>query len=163
MNDKYNPIGFFDSGLGGISVLKESIKLLPNENFIYFGDSINAPYGSKSIEEIRELTNKAIEFLISKNVKAIVIACNTATSASVNELRDKYSKDIPILGIEPALKPASLSNKKGSIVVMATERTLSEKKFFDLMDKVAKQRDVIKLPCPSLVKFVENEIGRAHV
>ena len=117
------PIGFFDSGVGGISVLREAYKILPNENYIYFGDSKNAPYGTRSDNEIKDLTLKAIDFLIYKKVKALVIACNTATSVAINTLRDTY-KDLPIVGIEPAVKPAVESTTSGSIVIMATPMTL---------------------------------------
>ena len=105
MDKKQLPIGFFDSGVGGLSVLKEAIKLMPNENYIYFGDSKNAPYGTKDMKEVRDLTFNAVEFLLSKGIKALAVACNTATSAAVAELRRVY-KDLPIVGIEPAVKPA---------------------------------------------------------
>jgi len=132
VKDNKNPIGFIDSGVGGVSVLKEAVKLLPNENYIYFGDSKNAPYGIKSVKEVQKLTFDACEFLINHNAKALVIACNTATSAAINELRKKY-KSIPVIGIEPALKPAVELNRKGKIIVMATPMTLAEKKFNELM------------------------------
>lgn len=89
MNIKTDPIGFFDSGVGGLSVMREAISIMPNENFIYFGDSKNAPYGTKKVSEVRDLTIDAVEFLLSKNVKAVVIACNTATSAAIEEIRSK--------------------------------------------------------------------------
>ena len=125
MDIKNNPIGFFDSGVGGLSVMREAISIMPNENYIYFGDSKNAPYGTKSLEEVRKLTFDAVEFLLMKNVKAIVIACNTATSAAIEELRNKYTY-IPIIGIEPAIKPAVNLNKEGNIIVMATPMTLEK-------------------------------------
>jgi len=128
VNKSDRPIGFFDSGVGGISVLKESLKILPNEDFVYFGDSINAPYGIKSVNEVKELTFNAVDFLLSKGVKVVVIACNTATSAAIDDLREKY-KDIPIIGIEPALKPAVEISRGKSIIIMATPMTLAEKKF----------------------------------
>ena len=99
MGNNEKPIGFIDSGVGGISVLKEAVKLLPKENYIYFGDSKNAPYGTKSVEEVQRLTFNACELLINHNVKALVIACNTATSAAINELREKYNY-IPVIGID---------------------------------------------------------------
>lgn len=156
MNDNTRPIGVFDSGLGGLSVLKEAIKLLPNENFIYLGDSKNAPYGVRTKEDVMNLTHESIKFLLKKKVKAIVIACNTATAAA-DELRKIYSKDLPILGIEPALKPAATSTKDGIIVVMATQRTLEEQKFFNLKEKYASDRNVISMPCPKLVTLVEED------
>jgi len=157
LNIKNSPIGFFDSGVGGLSVMKESIHIMPNENFIYFGDSKNAPYGTKELNDVRNLTLKAMDFLSNKNVKAIVVACNTATSAAIEEIRDKY-KHIVIIGIEPALKPAVKLNRKGSIIIMATPMTLKETKFQHLMDKYKKETNIISLPCAGLVEFIENGV-----
>lgn len=153
-NKNHMPIGFFDSGVGGISILRETVKFMPNENYIYFGDSKNAPYGPRPIEEAKALTFEAIEFLISKGCKAIVVACNTATSIAIDDLRDRY--DLPIIGIEPALKPAIELNKEGKIVIMATTITLAEKKFKALVDKFDINRNIVPLPCPGLVEFIEN-------
>lgn len=152
---KDRPIGFFDSGVGGISVLKEAIRLLPKENFIYYGDSKNAPYGTKSVQEVRELCFKAADFLVKNNVKALVVACNTATSAAINELREEY-KYMPVIGIEPALKPAVKLKKQGKILIMATPMTLLEKKFNDLMNKYNKEAEIVPIPCPELVEFIED-------
>lgn len=157
MDISNKPIGFFDSGVGGLSVLKKSIKLLPNEDFIYLGDSKNAPYGVKSVEEVRKLSFQAVEFLLQYNVKAIVVACNTATSAAIEQLRKEYRK-IPIIGIEPALKPAVELNKSGKIVIMATPMTLSEKKFNRLMNKYKEKANIVPLPCPGLVELIEKGI-----
>ncbi len=157
MDIKNSPIGFFDSGVGGLSVLREAISIMPNENYIYFGDSKNAPYGTKKLDEVRRLTFNAADFLREKNVKAIVIACNTATSAAIEELRNKYI-DIPIIGIEPALKPAVKLNRNGSILIMATPMTLREKKFKQLMLKYDDGCDIVPMPCPRLVEFVESGI-----
>ena len=99
------PIGVFDSGVGGISVLRELVAQMPNENYIFFGDSKNAPYGTKTLEEVQKLTCADAEYLLSRGVKALVVACNTATSAAIRILREKYA-DMPVIGIEPALKPA---------------------------------------------------------
>jgi len=155
MDKKSLSIGFFDSGVGGLSVLKEAIKLMPNENYIYFGDSRNAPYGVKTVEEVQKLSFKAIEFLLSKGVKAIVVACNTATSAAIEELRSYY-KDIPIIGIEPALKPAVELNRDGAVVIMATPMTLVEKKFNALQEKYKSQAQIAPLPCGGLVELIES-------
>ena len=114
MDKKYEAIGVLDSGLGGLSVLREAIKIMPNENFIYYGDSKNAPYGVKSSEQVKKLTFDVVEYLLCRGVKGIMVACNTATSAAVAELRIKYT-DIPIVGIEPALKPAANSSKEGKL------------------------------------------------
>ncbi|MGK0465265.1 glutamate racemase [Clostridium sp.] len=157
MDNKVKPIGFFDSGVGGISVLNESLIVLPNEDFVYFGDSINAPYGTKDVNEVKKLTFNAVDFLLDKGVKAIVIACNTATSAAIDALRINY-KDIPIIGIEPALKPAVKISRGKSIIIMATPMTLAEKKFSNLMQKYNKEVDIISLPCAGLVELIENGI-----
>lgn len=157
MNTKQKPIGFFDSGVGGISVLKETIKVLPNEKFIYFGDSKNAPYGTKSVEQVKELSLNVVNFLLEKNVKAIVVACNTATSAAIDEIRKKYNS-IPIIGIEPAVKPAVELNKEGNIVIMATPMTLSEKKFNNLVKDYKGEVNVMPLPCPGLVELIESGV-----
>lgn len=154
--DKNSPIGFFDSGVGGISVMRRAVELMPNENYIYFGDSKNAPYGVKHADEVRELTFNAMKFFVEQGVKAVVIACNTATSAAIKELREIY--DMPIIGIEPAVKPAVESKKQGKVIIMATTMTLSEKKFNNLMDKYKDEREIIKLPAPGLVEFVESGI-----
>ena len=152
-----SPIGFFDSGVGGISVLKKALEIMPNEDYIYYGDSKNAPYGTKSVEEIRKLSYDVVDFLLEKGVKGIVVACNTATSAVVAELRKKYA-DFPIVGIEPAVKPAVNSQRKGKIVVMATPMTIAQEKFHLLLDRLSGERlsDVIPLPCPGLVEFIES-------
>lgn len=154
MDNKNRPIGFFDSGVGGLSVLREAIKIMPNEDYIYFGDSINAPYGIKSVDEVRKLTIKAVEFLLSKGVKGISIACNTATSAAVADLRKMYP-ELPLVGIEPALKPAVELNNQGDILIMATAVTLKEEKFKRLMDRYKDKASIIPVPCPGLMEFIE--------
>lgn len=151
---KRQPIAVFDSGLGGISVLRELVKQLPQEHFIYFGDSANAPYGSRPTEEIRALTMQHAENLFAMGAKALVVACNTATSAAINELRQRYPDRI-IIGIEPALKLAVTQFPKGRILVMATDATLREQKFSALMAQYADDCDICKCPCPELVAFVE--------
>uniref|UniRef100_UPI00404A5FC5 glutamate racemase n=1 Tax=Flavobacterium sp. TaxID=239 RepID=UPI00404A5FC5 len=122
-----NPIGLFDSGIGGTSIWKEINTLLPNENAIYLADSINAPYGLKSKEEIIELCYKNTEFLLNKNCKIIVVACNTATTNAIKELRKKYA--IPFIGIEPAIKPAAKQSKTHTIGILATKGTLNSSLF----------------------------------
>lgn len=149
-----SPIAVFDSGMGGVSVLKQLYKIMPNENYLYFGDSKNAPYGTKTTEEILRLTTKNFEYLLSKGAKAVVLACNTATSAAAAYLREKYPS-FPIIGLEPALKPAALSSEYPTVVVMATPLTLREKKFANLLARFEDEAKIIKLPAPELVKFVE--------
>lgn len=157
MEIKDKPIGIFDTGVGGLTVLGTAAKLLPAEEFIYFGDSKNAPYGVKEVEEARRLTFNAVDFLLSKEVKAVVIACNTATSAAIEQLR-RYHKNKIIIGMEPALKPAVELNRKGNIVIMATPMTLAEKKFNNLMKFYEKEASIIPLPCAGLVELIESGI-----
>lgn len=148
------PIGIFDSGLGGISVLREIVNLMPSENCIYYGDSANAPYGTKEVSEIRRLSMEKAEYLTSQNVKAIVVACNTATSAAIKDLREKY-QDIPVIGIEPALKPAIEGKDNPVVIVMATPSTIREKKFTELLGKYESRGTIYPLPCPGLADLVE--------
>lgn len=157
MDKKYEAIGVLDSGLGGLSVLREAIKIMPNENFIYYGDSKNAPYGVKSSEQVKKLTFDVVEYLLCRGVKGIMVACNTATSAAVAELRIKYT-DIPIVGIEPALKPAANSSKEGKILVMATPMTLKEVKFHKLLYRYRDMREIEPVPCGGLMEYVEQGI-----
>lgn len=149
------PIAVFDSGLGGISVLRELVRQMPQENFLYFGDSANAPYGSRSTEEIRTLTLQSAQRFFAQGCKALVVACNTATSAAISDLRRQYPDKI-IIGIEPALKLAVEKHPHGKILVMATEATLRERKFAALMEKYADNCEICKCPCPALVEFVEH-------
>lgn len=151
---KNRPIGFMDSGVGGLSVLKEAIRILPNEDFIYYGDSKNAPYGNKTKEDIKMLTFAAVEHLMEKDIKALVVACNTATSAAIRALRLKYS-DIPIIGIEPAVKPAVVCNQGGRIIVMATSTTIKQPKFKKLIDTYKDEAEIVPLACEGLMEFVE--------
>lgn len=154
MEQQNRPIGVFDSGVGGISVLKELVNLMPQEHYIYYGDSRNAPYGGKTLEEVRALTEEKVLHLLRQNAKAVVIACNTATSADVSILRQRYP-DIPIIGIEPALKPAVLSASCPRVLVMATPMTIREEKFRHLMEQYQGQAQIYPLACPGIAEFVE--------
>lgn len=148
-----NPIGLFDSGIGGTSIWKEVHTLLPNENTIYLADSKNAPYGFKTKDEIIELSYKNTEFLLENNCKLIIVACNTATTNAIKELRTKY--DIPFIGIEPAIKPAAIHSKTQCIGILATKGTLNS----DLFHKsVAKHPEVeiIEQIGHGLVQLIEN-------
>ena len=151
-------IGFFDSGIGGISVLREAVALMPNENYIYIGDSMNAPYGTKTPEEVRNLSFNVIDKLISLGVKAVVVACNTATSAAIDDLREKYEEQLPIIGIEPALKPAVENYGEGVVVIMATPMTLSENKFSKLRERYSETAEIIPMPCDGLVEIIESGV-----
>ncbi|HIP47842.1 MAG TPA: glutamate racemase [Lutibacter sp.] len=150
---KDSPIGFFDSGVGGTSIWKEMIKLLPNENTIYFADSANAPYGKKSQKEIIALSEKNTEFLLEKGCKLIVVACNTATTNAITHLREKYS--VPFVGIEPAIKPAALHTKTNSIGILATQGTLSSALFAKTSSKFASNVQVIEQVGTGLVALIE--------
>lgn len=148
------PIAVFDSGLGGVSVLRELVRLMPRERYLYYGDSANAPYGTKTVGQVRALTLDRIGMLYARGVKAAVIACNTATSAAVNDLREQFS-DIPVIGMEPAVKPAVLAHPGKTVLVLATPLTLREEKFQALLAHYAPQAEIVPIPCPQLVEFVE--------
>jgi glutamate racemase len=153
--NKENYIAVFDSGVGGISVLRHLVKALPSERFLYFGDSANAPYGTKTKDQVRALTFAAAEMLIKQGIKALVVACNTATSAAIEDLRKAYPKMI-IIGIEPALKLAADQFPGGKIGVMATPMTLREEKFARLMERFDESCDIFKIPAPGLVELIES-------
>lgn len=153
MVNNQQPIAVFDSGVGGVSVLRELLNQMPNENYIYFGDSANAPYGSKTHNEIRALTMSVADKLI-KFSKALVVACNTATSVAIDDLRQKYT-DIPIIGVEPAIKPATETFPGGKILVMATPATLNEHRFISLTTKYKNSCRIYRLPCHDLAKLIE--------
>ncbi|MBQ8797009.1 MAG: glutamate racemase [Oscillospiraceae bacterium] len=146
-------IAVFDSGVGGVSVLRELIKEMPNEDYLYFGDSANAPYGTRSTQEVRCLTMAAAEKLLSRNVKALVVACNTATAAAIDDLRRAYPDKI-IVGIEPALKVAADNYPRGAVGVMATPVTLREEKFHQLSGRFP-EMEVSLIPAPGLVELIE--------
>ena len=150
-----NPIGIFDSGIGGLSVLNKIIETLPNEQYIYYADTDNVPYGLKTNEQILQYTKIAVDFLKNKNVKAIVVACNTATSIAIEVLRKENA--IPIIGIEPAAKPAIENRSTKKVLVMATPVTIREKKLKDLINKLDDEDSVDLIAMPELVKFAENE------
>lgn len=148
-------IGFFDSGIGGITVLHDTLKILPNEDYIYYADTQNVPYGQKSKEEVKKYIFNAIDFIIQQEVKAVVIACNTATSVAIEDLRARY--DIPIIGMEPAVKPAVENNKNTNkrVLVTATALTLKEEKLKNLITKLDDEHVVDLLSLSGLVEFSE--------
>ena len=151
------PVAVLDSGVGGVSVLGELIARLPEEDFLYFGDSANAPYGEKTAEEVRELTLDNAGRLFDMGAKALVVACNTATGAAINALRDRFS-DRPVIGIEPALKPAALWRQGGTVLVMATPLTLRQEKFEQLLARYDRRARILTLPCHGLVELIEKGI-----
>ena len=148
------PIGFFDSGVGGVSVLRVARQLMPEENYLYFGDSANAPYGAKTPQQVQDLTLAAVVFLLSKGAKAVVIACNTATSAAVQLVRERYP-DLLVVGLEPAVKPAVEKLAAEKVLVLATTATLAGEKFRQLADSFHDSARIIPLPCPGLVELIE--------
>jgi len=152
-NLRNNPIGVFDSGVGGTSVWQEIVKLLPYENTIYLADSKNAPYGTKSKEKIIALSEKNTEYLLERGCKIIVVACNTATTNAITSLRAKYN--VPFIGIEPAIKPAALQTKTNAIGILATQGTLSSELFAKTSEKFAKEIQVIEQIGTGLVEIVE--------
>ena len=155
MGTKEDYIAVFDSGVGGISVLRHLVRVLPGERFLYFGDSANAPYGSRSTEEVRQLTLDGVAYLLDNYpLKALVIACNTATAAAVRQVREKYP-DLIVVGIEPALKVAADHFPGGRIGVMATQVTLREEKFDLLLHRFDRDCTITKIPAPGLVQLVE--------
>ncbi|WP_435134931.1 glutamate racemase [Formosa sp. A9] len=147
------PIGIFDSGVGGTSVFKEIQALLPHENTIYLADSANAPYGSKSPQDILNLSIKNTEWLLNKDCKLIVVACNTATTNAISELRQKYN--IPFIGIEPAIKPASLNSKTKAVGILATKGTLSSKLFHNTSSLYSNGVQVIEQIGEGIVPLIE--------
>ena len=155
MGTKEDYIAVFDSGVGGISVLRHLVRVLPGERFLYFGDSANAPYGSRPTEEVRQLTLDGAAYLLDNYpLKALVIACNTATAAAVRQVREKYP-DLIVIGIEPALKVAADHFPGGRIGVMATQVTLREEKFDLLLHRFDRDCTITKIPAPGLVQLVE--------
>lgn len=145
------PIGVFDSGVGGISVLRELRRALPNEDFVYYSDGKNVPYGTKTREEVITLTRGAVDFLLSKDVKAVVIACNTATTAALKTLLNTCP--VPVVGIEPAVELGCEMRKQGKVLVMATPRTIDSPRLQEIMAPY--RQWCIPMPCPGLMEFVE--------
>lgn len=148
-----NPIGIFDSGVGGLTVAGEIQKQLPGEKLIYIADSRHAPYGDKTPEQIRHRVQEISRYLISCEVKALVVACNTATAIAIRSLRNQYS--IPIIGMEPGLKPATKLTRSGVVGILATTGTLKSEKFSSLSTRFSSNVQIITQPCPGLVEQVE--------
>lgn len=151
---KNNPIGVFDSGVGGTSIWKEIILRLPNEDTIYLADSKNAPYGNKPKQEIIDICIKNTEILISKGAKIIVVACNTATTNAIDILRNKFN--LPFIGIEPAIKPAALASLTKAVGILATKGTLSSQLFHKTSKAFAKDIIIVEQEGTGLVPLIEN-------
>lgn len=154
MRDSSSPIGFFDSGVGGTSVWREVVALLPHENTIYLADSKNAPYGIKSQEEITALSIKNTAFLIAQGCKLIAVPCNTATTNSIAYLRAHY--DVPFIGIEPAIKPAALNSASKNIGILATKGTLSSALFHETSKRLSQEVNTIEVVGTGIVELIEN-------
>ena len=152
-------IAFFDSGIGVLSVLHHAMRVLPKEQFVFYADEDNVPYGVKTTDEVKGFVQQAFDFLVGCDVKAIVVACNTATSVAVREMRHRY--DIPIIGMEPAAKKALDLDGEHRVLVAATPITVHGKKMQILIDRFDKDHLVDLLPLPRLVEFAEREEFRA--
>lgn len=155
-------IGIFDSGVGGLTILKGIHEVLPRQDILYFADSLHNPYGKKSLREIRELSLKNSNYLFSQGADLIVIACNTATVVAVDYLRDKLKK--PFVGTEPAIKPGIFISSTGRIMVLTTEMTAMSGRFNSLVKKHSESKNILVVPCPKLVQIVErNEFETSKV
>lgn len=149
-------IGFFDSGIGGLTVLKEAVRQMPHWDYLYYADTRHVPYGTKPKEEVRGYIFNAVDFLAEQGIDALVVACNTATSIAINDLRKRHS--FPIIGMEPAVKPALEKANDRRVLVLATPITVSEKKLHDLVEKLDSE-DIVDLHAlPGLVEFAEKFI-----
>ena len=158
VTDNSAAIGVFDSGVGGLSITKCIAAQLPHENIIYIADSLHAPYGEKSVDFIIQRVNTIAKLLIAKGVKAIVIACNTATVNAIEQLRAQVN--IPIIGVEPAIKPAAKQSISKKIAILATQATSGNQRFQALVDLHHNGAQVLIQPCPGLVEFIEQ--GKQH-
>ena len=158
MQTKEQYIAVFDSGVGGISVLRRLLEVLPNEKYLYFGDSINAPYGVRPEEEVRDLTLAAMERMMERGIKAFVIACNTATSAAQAALQEKHP-EIPVIGIEPAIAEGVRLFPKGHVGALATPGTLKGKRFLENKARLEGDCRITAIPAPGLMELVEAEKG----
>ena len=159
MPDCRAPVAVFDSGLGGISVLRELVRTLPRENYLYFGDSLHAPYGTKTPQEVISLSLQAADRLLAQGAKALVVACNTATSAAIRTLRKTYP-ELAIVGTEPAIKPAVERHPGGRILMLATAMTVQEEKFQHLKAQYDDQAQIIPIACSGLMEYVEQGVLR---
>jgi|APTNR8051073442_1049403.scaffolds.fasta_scaffold00884_2 glutamate racemase len=151
-----DPVGIFDSGIGGLSVVDAIVRLLPKERLVYFGDTARIPYGTKSPDTIREYAAQITRFLLDQGCKAIVVACNTASAPALPYLRAQWP-EIPIVGMEPAVKPGAQATKTGKVGVLATRGTLQSERYATLMARFANHIEVLEDPCLGLVELIEQE------
>jgi len=156
----HQPIGIFDSGIGGLSIAKFIMQQLPNEQLIYVADSLHAPYGEKPTEFIIERVNRVAKILQERKVKAMVIACNTATVNAIDQLRATI--DIPIIGVEPAIKPAAIYSKTKKVGILVTQATANNKRFLALIQRFSNGAQVLIQPCPGLVELIEQGKMQSH-
>ena len=147
------PIAFFDSGIGGLSVLAAAKAILPSERFVYYGDNARAPYGERDAGEVSAYTIECVTGLMDRDIKALVLACNTATSVAVETLRFRF--EIPVISMEPAIKPAFEMRKEGRVAVMATPATLRQPRFLNLLARFDPDHSALLLPCCGLVERIE--------
>ncbi len=153
MGDNKSPVGILDSGVGGLSVMREVVRELPHEDVLFFADSIHCPYGRRTYEEIQELTSGIVHFLVSQGAKIVIVACNTASAAALQDLRERF--EVPIVGMEPALKPAVKRSGSRVVGVIATEVTFQGALFASLIERFSNGVDVLTRTCPGLVEQVE--------
>jgi glutamate racemase len=153
------PIGIFDSGMGGLTLVQALLKVLPGESVLYYGDTAHLPYGRKTQQEIQVYSLAITRYLLERGAKAIVVACNTATAAAINLLRETWP-DVPILGMEPAVKPAARGTKSGVVAVLATQGTFQSSRYAELMHKYGKEIEMLENPCHGLVELIES--GKAN-
>lgn len=149
------PIGIFDSGIGGLSIMQCITQQLPNENLVYVADTLNAPYGDKSTTFIQQRVLEIADWFIAKNTKAIVVACNTATVNAIDKLRENIT--IPVIGVEPAIKPAANISKDKKVAILVTKATAENQRFLSLVKQYSNNNDVYIQPCPGLVELIEQD------
>lgn len=154
MSASKNIIGVFDSGIGGLSVLRAIRSLLPSQPVIYFGDQIHVPYGIRQVEEVRQFSHEITRFLLSLGAKLIVVACNTASVASLKTLREAYPQ-IPFVGMEPAVKPAAEQTRSGTVGVLATTATFQTAMYASVVERFAHDVTILESDCPGLVACIE--------
>lgn len=154
MNQNDSPVGVFDSGVGGLSVLRAAMDMMPEEHFIYVADQAHVPYGPRPLEEVRDFAVAITEFLLSQNVKMVVLACNTASAAALRYLRHNFPH-VPFVGMEPAVKPATEQTKTGVVGILATEATFQGKLYASVLERFAKDVKILQHTCPGLVNLID--------
>jgi glutamate racemase len=159
MGDREGPVGVFDSGVGGLSVMREIVRQLPDEDVLFFADTAHCPYGRRAHEEILQLVRGIVRFLLSQGAKIVVVACNTASAAALHQVRQSF--ETPIVGMEPAVKPAAERSGSRVVGVLATEATFQGALFASLIERFASDVEVLTRACPGLVEQVEAGLVRA--